>query len=97
MNETRYFEFNDFEYYALIAVTPKENEDAMQKAMEIYVDKVADIGAGDGKPDVISQKEAKADFMKSFKALGEVFFKDFREIMSGKYPNGVILMDANLM
>ena len=69
--QTRYFEFNQHEYYALIAVKDEPVKDALEKAYEQYVEYVGgdnvEMIKEEGEPDEITRNEA---MLKYFQGKG---------------------------
>lgn len=96
-----YFEFDDHEYYGLIAVNMEEEDrnEPHEKAIEIYVSEIAGVCfysvSEEGKPEQITKEQA---FMKFMYAPNhedndvKTLIKQFEEM-----ENGVLLIDGSLI
>lgn len=89
----KFYEFNNFEYYALIGANTQH------EAISEYINYIADIYEDDGIPDLISTEMAKEKYCElatkgegTYKKLEEEFYK------SSKSEEAVIfLIDGSLL
>ena len=89
----RFFEFNDFGYYALIGA------DSEEKAIEFYEETVAEIQDTDLTPEEITQREARKKLMSIHKTNEEkikAFEEFFKTTEKSKEPY-LILIDGSLI
>lgn len=86
----RFFEFNDFEYYALIGANTEK------KAIEYYKETVADIEEEDGTPDEITKEEAREKFKNACTEENSQTTEEFEKSISGSGPH-LILIDGSLI
>lgn len=88
----RFFEFNEFDYYALIGA---ETED---EAINFYQEAVADIENDDDKPDEITEEQVREKIINDTKEkINEIItlLKDFDENIKSTIPF-LILIDGAL-
>lgn len=96
----KFYEFNDYEYYALIAVGDEEYP--MSIAIEAYKEEVAEIedNENDNTPDEISRNEAYKKYKKAcsdnYKNLSELIqaFQKSIDLEGQKYS--LLLIDGSL-
>ncbi|WP_283706912.1 hypothetical protein [Clostridium perfringens] len=96
--EVKFYDFSEFEYYAVVVAENQEN------AIKGYTEVVADIEDEELKPRIITRKEALEKYKKGeiegcetvqdfYKALSE--FRN--QLTNGGYEYLVLLMDSSLL
>ncbi len=83
-SKMKFYEFNDFEYSALIAAK------TIEEAIDCYKEQVADIDEKDGTPDEITREEAEAKYSGCSEDS-----RSLDKLISDGMPT-VILMDSDL-
>jgi hypothetical protein len=87
----RFFEFNDFGYYALIGAESEET------AIEFFKENVADITENDGVPDEMTTDEVKAKLLKVCEGGEDAEdVKNFEEIAKSCEPY-LFVIDGSLV
>ena len=89
----KFYEFNDFGYYALIGAF------TLQEALEEYKNTISDIYEEDGKPDLITEKEAEEKYCKYAGEDGETYEElgeDFNRLIEREKAH-IFLMDGSLL
>lgn len=89
----KFYEFNDFGYYALIGAN------IVEEALEEYKNTIADIYEEDGEPDLITEKKAKEKYCKYAGEYGETYEEleeDFNRLIK-KEKTHIFLMDGSLL
>ena len=94
----RFYEFNDYSYYALIGTN------TVEEALEEYRDKVADmeLDEKDLKPDILTEEKARKRYCECLIAQGEEdkkyeeFEKEFARLMEEEQTH-VFLVDYSLI
>lgn len=92
----KFYEFNSFEYYALIGAS------TMEEAIKEYENTIADIDEEDGLPDLITEEEAKNIYWDCFvdQSIEDVTYEEIKDEFN-KYKEDkevyIFLIDSSLL